>query len=62
MVSSIIQQEEGDGSKKIVEEIVILAICNFFMRVHDNLLYDPSNNKYISKKYGVEFFSQSTVE
>ena len=51
MDSSIIQQEEGDGSKKIVEEIVILAICNFFMRVHDNLLYDPSNNKSIGKKY-----------
>ena len=41
-------RREGDGVKEWMGLIVISASYKFhFIRVHDNLVYDPSNYKFI---------------
>ena len=41
----------GDGVKGVDWDIVILASCEYyFIRVHENLAHQPSNNRSISNK------------
>ena len=48
LVSSFTQCVGSGGGKGGKERIVILARCVFhFTREHENLVYDPGNNKYI---------------